>query len=107
MLSYDIQMFWLPNPADPFALSFKCRRASDTKIIILFLHDLIEIKMFTKCSLFLYRFYQAINSRYINSKNYVLKVVRWGEQNLLAPADVLVHKLRQKWSRRYSATPVK
>ncbi|MEM4004027.1 MAG: hypothetical protein QXM43_00140 [Desulfurococcaceae archaeon] len=92
LLSYGIQMFWLPNPVDPFALSFRCRRASDAKVAI-FIPTRFDRNKYVH--FFLYRFYQAINSRYINPKNYVLKVVRGGGRNLLALVDVLVHKLKQ------------
>ncbi|MEM1718920.1 MAG: hypothetical protein QXF49_06160 [Thermosphaera sp.] len=92
LLNYGIRMFWLPNPVDPLALSFRCSRASGTKINIFIPTRLDRNK---NIHFFLYRFYQAINSGYVNPKNYALKIVRWGEQDLLALADTLIHKLKE------------
>jgi len=92
LLSYGIQMFWLPNPVDPFVLSFECRYASDTKVTIFIPTRFDRSK---NVHLFLYRFYQAINFGYINPKSYVLKVVRWGERDLLSFANAIVHKLKE------------
>ncbi|MEM2627962.1 MAG: hypothetical protein QW775_06915 [Ignisphaera sp.] len=92
LLSYGIEMFWLPNPVDPLALSFRCKRTSDTKVTIFIPTRFDRNK---NVHYFLCRFYQIIISGYINPKNYVLKVVRWGEQDLLALADALVHKLKE------------
>lgn len=93
LLSCGIEMIWLPNPVDPLLLRFKCRRISDTKVNIFIPTRFDRNK---NVHIFLYQFYQAISYGYIYPKNYVLKVVKWGEQDLLAFVDALVRKLREK-----------